>query len=192
MKLLKIWRSLLLGLATLGFGGCSVDGPTAPRLSADPSAGLLSSLEGSLVSKDALVRNTTLANDITVTADIGTEGGTLAIPAAGFQLIVPPGAVVSRTVFTVTALSGNLVAYEFGPHRLKFRVPLRATQDLSNTRWRPLSLKPLVAGYFLERSDLDQTSATALVSEVIEGVTIPLSKQFKWRIDHFSGYVVAW
>jgi len=27
---------------------------------------------------------------------------------------------------------------------------------------------------------------------VIEGVTIPLSKQFKWRIDHFSGYVVAW
>jgi hypothetical protein len=53
MKLLKIWRSLLLGLATLGFGACSADGPTAPRLSADPSADLLSGLEGRPISKDA-------------------------------------------------------------------------------------------------------------------------------------------
>jgi hypothetical protein len=133
-----------------------------------------------------------LVNDITVSAVIGYEGGTVTIPAAGFQLVVPPGAVASRTVFTVTAVSGNLVAYEFGPHGLKFSVPLRARQDLSNTLWRPISLKPLVAGYFLERSDLDQTNAKALVSEVIEGVTVPLSKQFKWKIDHFSGYIVAW
>jgi hypothetical protein len=189
MKHLKIWRSLL---AVLGLGACSVDAPTAPRLPEAGSAGLVSELEGTLVSKDALTRKTALANDITVSAVIDKSGGTLTIPEAGFELTVPEGAVVSPTEFTVTAISGSLVAYEFGPHGLTFRVPLRAKQNLSGTNWRPLNLKTLVAGYFLERADLDESDAKALISEVIEGLTSPLSKQFNWQIQHFSGYIVAW
>jgi len=192
MNHLKIWRSLLLGLATFGLGGCSVDGPTAPELSESASPALVTDLAGGLVSKDALTRKTALTRDITVSASIGKAGGKLAIPAAGFELTVPAGAVNSATVFTVTAIRGNLVAYEFGPHGLKFRVPLKARQDLSGTNWRPVNLKPLVAGYFLERADLDPSAAKALVSEVIQGLTVPLSKQFNWQIEHFSGYVVAW
>lgn len=192
MKQLKIWRSFLLGLATLGFAGCSADSPTAPRLPEAGSAGLITDLAGTLVSKDALTRKTALTQDVTVSAVIGRSGGRLRIPAAGFELIVPKDAVTSPTVFTVTAVRGTLVAYEFGPHGLKFRVPLEARQDLSGTNWRPLNLKPLIAGYFLERADLDEANATALVSEVIEGLTLPLDKQFNWQIEHFSGYVVAW
>jgi hypothetical protein len=192
MKQFKIWRSFLLGLATFGFGGCSADAPTAPRLPEAGSAGLITDLVGTLVSKDALTRKTALTQDITVSAVIGKSGGILRIPAAGFELTVPEGAVTSPTAFTVTAIQGNLVAYEFGPHGLKFRVPLKARQDLSGTNWRPINLKPLVAGYFLERADLDEGDAKALVSEVIEGLTIPLDKQFNWQIQHFSGYVVAW
>jgi hypothetical protein len=187
MKHFKSWRSLLLGLAGFGLAGCSVDGATAPKRPDGPSAALL----GNLLTKDALTRKTELTSDITVSAVIGKAGGRLTIPAAGFELTVPAGAVVSETVFTVTAISGTLVAYEFGPHGLKFRVPLRAAQDLSGTTWRQVSL-PLTAGYFLDKADLDESSKTALVSEVIEGTTSLISKRFAWQIEHFSGYVVAW
>lgn len=192
MKHLKIWRSLLLALATIGVAGCGTDSPTAPKLQNDASPGLITDLVGGLVKKSALTRKTALTKDITVSATIGKAGGKLTIPAAGFELTVPAGAVKTNTVFTVTAVQGTLVAYEFGPHGLKFGVGLKARQDLSGTNWQPLSLKPLIAGYFLERSQLDQLNAVALVSELISGVTTPLTKQFNWNIGHFSGYVVAW
>ena len=192
MKHLKIWRSFLLVLASIGVAGCSIEAPTAPKVADQPSTGLVTDLLGGLVSKDALTRRTPLARDLTRSATIGREGGRLEIPAAGFELTVPRGAVKSPTRFTVTALKGKLVAYEFGPHGIAFKVALRASQDLSVTTWRPLSLKPLVAGYFLEKSHLDQRGETALLAEVIEGLTIPLTREFNWRIEHFSGYVVAW
>lgn len=192
MKHFKIWRSLLLGLASIGLGGCSVDSPTAPKLTTGASQGLVTNLVGGLVTKDALTRKTALSSDITVSMVIGKAGGRLTIPAAGFELTVPAGAVTSATVFTVTAIPGSLVAYEFGPHGLKFRVPLTARQDLSGTNWRPINLKPLVAGYFLDLASLDQTNEKALLSEVIQGLTITQSKEFHWQIEHFSGYVVAW
>ncbi len=192
MKHLKIWRSFLLALATIGVAACGTDSPTAPKLQNDASTGLVSDLLGGLFKKEALTRKTALTKDITVSAVIGKAGGRLTIPAAGFEVTVPAGAVTSNTVFTVTAIRGTLVAYEFGPHGQKFRASLKASQDLSGTNWRPLSLKPLIAGYFLERAHLDQVNAIALVSEVIKGLTIPLTKQFNWQIDHFSGYVVAW
>ena len=113
-------------------------------------------------------------------------------PAAGFELVVPRYAVKKSTRFTVTAIKGKLVAYEFGPHGTNFPRSLQAKQDLSVTDWNLLSLRPLTAGYFADRSDLNLLRATALVSEIIRGLTIPLTKQFNFPIDHFSGYVVAW
>jgi hypothetical protein len=124
--------------------------------------------------------------------DIDQDGGRLSIPAAGFELIVPKNAVKKSTKFTVTALKGKLVAYEFGPHGTTFPRALQAKQDLSGTDWNLLALRPLSAAYFADKSDLNLARATALVSEVLSGATSPLTKQFSWPIEHFSGYIVAW
>ena len=192
MKQLKVWRSIVLAFTAMGFAGCSADSPTAPKFQSDPSAGLVTDLLGGLLTKNVLERKTALTRDITVSAVIGDKGGTLSIPAAGFTVTIPAGAVKGPTNFSVTALKGTLVAYEFGPHGIKFARSLTARQDLNVTKWGLLSLRPLVAGYFADKSQLNVSDATALVSEVLNGVIAPLSQQFTFKIDHFSGYVVAW
>ena len=192
MKQLKIWRSIVLAFTAMGFAGCSADSPTAPKFQSDPSSGLVTDLLGGLLKKNVLERKTALTKDITVSAVIGEKGGTLSIPAAGFTVTIPAGAVNAPTNFSVTAIKGTMVAYEFGPHGIKFAKSLVARQDLNVTKWGLLSLRPLVAGYFADRSALDLRNATALVSEVLSGVIAPLSQQFTFKIDHFSGYVVAW
>jgi hypothetical protein len=188
----RIWRSIRLGLAALGLAGCAADSSLGPKVPDGAAPGLLGDVLGSLVRKDVLTRRTPLARDIEVSAVIGRSGGRLAIPAAGIEVIVPPRAVTSNTRFTLRAIAGTLVAYEFEPHGIRFRVPLVAKQDLGKTNHRLLSLRPLTAGYFAERSQLDLGNATALVSEVIQGLLVPLTGQFAWPIEHFSGYIVAY
>jgi hypothetical protein len=192
MKRFSAWHSLKVLISSLALAACGAETITAPKIATEASPGLVSGLLGGLVPKDALTRTQALPRDITVSAVIGSEGGTLSIPAAGFQLTIPRNAVTGPTHFTVTALKGKLVAYEFGPHGIQFKKSLQARQDLDATEWRLLALKPLIAGYFLDKSDLDQRGATALVAEVIKGITVPLTKQFSFQIDHFSGYIVAW
>ena len=192
MKRKSLWHSIRLAFASLGLVACAADPVTAPKISAEANPGLVSDLLGGLFRKDVLTRKQELTKDITVTAVIGSNGGRLEIPAAGFELVVPRNAVKKSTRFTVTAIKGKLVAYEFGPHGTNFPRSLQAKQDLSVTDWNLLSLRPLTAGYFADRSDLNLQRATALVSEIIRGLTIPLTKQFNFPIDHFSGYVVAW
>ena len=192
MKQINPWRSLLAIVASLGLAACATESPTAPKLAGEADKALVSELVGGLVSKDALTWKNPLAEDIKVSAVIGKEGGSLSIPAAGFYLTIPEGAVQEPTDFTVTALKGKLVAYEFGPHGITFKKALQARQDLGPTDWRLLQLRPLVAGYFSDEAHLDYSAKTALLSEVITGVTTPLTKQFKFSIEHFSGYVVAW
>lgn len=193
MKHHRIFRTLLLALAAIGLAGCAADSLMAPpKVQADASAELAGDLPGGLLTKNVLERKTALTRDITVSAIIGDKGGTLSIPAAGFTVTIPAGAVRAPTKFTVTALKGSLVAYEFGPHGITFARSLSARQDLLVTQWSVFEPRPLVAGYFADRSALDLNNATALVSELLVGVVAPLSQQFTFKIDHFSGYVVAW
>lgn len=192
MKQLNLWRSIVLAFTAMGFAGCSADSPTAPKFQSDPSAGLATDLRSGLLKMNVLERKTALTKDITVSAVIGDKGGRLSIPAAGFTVTIPAGAVKAPTKFSVTAIKGTMVAYEFGPHGIKFANSLIAQQDLNATKWDVLSVRPLVAGYFADRSALDLTNSTALLSEVLSGVIAPLSQRFSFKIDHFSGYVVAW
>jgi hypothetical protein len=107
MKQLKIWRSLLAALASIGLTACAADAPTSPKVSGQASSGLITELADGLVSKDALVRKNALPQDITVKAVIGKDGGTIAIPEAGFYVTIPAGAVKDETEFTVTALKAS-------------------------------------------------------------------------------------
>ncbi len=106
-----------------------------------------------------VTRAVPLKQNISVSAVIGQDGGTISIPDAGLTLVVPPGAVTSSTKFTATALAGRLVAYEFEPHGTKFAVPLRFTQDLKKLSLLGVVTAPVLDGaYFTDASRLNQTA----------------------------------
>lgn len=185
----KTWRHLRL-LALAALAGCGVDRPTAPA-ALTPSAPN-QSLVGGLTTVQPLQRRVPLADDISVSAVIGLRGGVISIPRAGFQLVVPAGAVSAPTTFRVTALEGSAIAYEFEPHGVTFPRELRAAQDLSHAR-NVLSLAPLLkAGYFADRKQIGANGLFALVSEIFPGSIDLRLTHFRWDIPHFSGYIVAW
>ena len=134
-----------------------------------------------------------LQQNISVSAVIGPDGGTISIPDAGLTLVVPPGAVTSSTNFTATALAGRLVAYEFEPRGTKFPVPLRFTQDLKKVSLLGVVTAPVLDGaYFTDTSRLNQTLGIAAVSEILPATVDLLRLRVGFPINHFSGYLVSW
>jgi hypothetical protein len=185
----KLWRSLQVGLAALGLAGCATDSTTAPPVvptQASPA------LLGTLLTKHAVNWKWEYKNDITVSATIDASGGTITMPGSGFTLVVPPKAVTKAVKFSVTAVKGKIVAFEFAPHGMKFPVALIAKQNLDYTSWNYLQGVLLQAGYFSDRTSLFQDAGLVLVSETISGTTSLLTHEFTWPIKHFSGYAVAW
>jgi hypothetical protein len=197
--------ALLVVLAT----ACNVESPSAP-VSAGPApqlavpadgapaqdllGGLLGGTVGALTntlgltSANGILRTKPLPNPITVTKTIGRSGGVLSIPAAGVTVIVPAGALDADTRITMTARAGSLLAYDFAPHGVAFRVPLVFNQSLNGTNAGLLSPLGLKLGYYSDPSLLGKT--TALVSEVVTGLTSILTRTFTAPIKHFSGYIV--
>ena len=140
-----------------------------------------------------VTRTMPLAQDITVSAVIGSNGGTLTIPEAGLTLVVPAGAVSSDVTFTATALAGKIVAYDFEPHGTKFAVPLQFNQDLRKTNLLATVTTSRIDGaYFDDKSRLNQASGTAFVSEVRSATVNLLQFRASFPIDHFSGYLISW
>jgi ZU5 domain len=186
LRLPRVLGTLLAFVAA----SCSSD-PVSPAAKT-PAAPNAIFLLDQLVPVKGLTRDRELAKDLTVSEVIGSRGGTIEIPEAGFQLVVPKNAVKQDTRFQVTAIRGKLVAYEFEPHGTTFRVSLSARQSLSGTNATLLNSMFLRGAYFPDRSLLDVQKATAEVSELIGGLFTPLTKTFAFPIDHFSGYVIAW
>jgi hypothetical protein len=167
---------------------------TAPTLQSPTAAQALQVGQlpiGTLTAMRPLTRRAPLRSDLTASANIGPAGGTLRLPQAGFTLTVPAGAVAALTHFSVTALAGSDVAYEFEPHGTVFGRPLSAVQELRGTR-RALIQSTLKAGYFADRSALSVRGVGTMVSEQIAGALDPRRNAFRWPIQHFSGYIVAW
>ena len=139
----------------------------------------------------ALTRTVPLAGTIVVTATIGAEGGTISVPEAGFRMTVPKGTVRRNTTFTVKALAGSMVAYEFFPEG-KWQTKIEMEQDLRVTSWSTLPTAPLLkAGYFRSTSDLNFSTNEATVSELLPVQLDTILRWVRWRVDHFSGYMVA-
>ncbi|NUO39279.1 MAG: hypothetical protein HOQ17_01785 [Gemmatimonadaceae bacterium] len=167
-----------------------VDGAPAHDLLGGLVGGTVGALTNTLglTSANGILRNTPLPYPITVSKTIGRAGGVLSIPAAGVSVVVPVGALSGDTKITMTARAGSLLAYDFEPHGVQFNVPLVFNQDLNGTNAGLLSPLGLKLGYYSDPSLLGTT--TALVSELITGVTNLLSRTFTAPIKHFSGYVV--
>jgi hypothetical protein len=173
--------------------------PVAPPDAAQPEALLglnipiLDHLLGTGDTVVVLQRARALPSNITVTQLIGSGGGTISVPDAGLTVSVPAGAVSYPTNFTVTALAGRPVAYEFGPHGAKFAKPLTMTQDLGVTFLNEQSLRYMHfhAGYFSSRTNLIDWLLRAVVSELLPASADADNMVVRFNVSHFSGYLVA-
>lgn len=138
-----------------------------------------------------------LAKDVSVSADIGPQGGEIKINEAGAKIDFPPGALRENTRITMTAKAGWNVAYEFAPHGITFDKPVKIQQDLKYTlAYRMKDAKSLTAGYYqqdLNGSFLDRWKLFARVSELRHvDVDHPANPRVaKFYIYHFSGYLMS-
>ena len=179
-------------LAVFLLAGCARDAtaPLSPTGATPPEPP--SALFG-LQPVRGVTRSTPLATDISVSAVIGKQGGTITIPEAGLTLVVPPNAVSSDVKFTATALAGRAVAYDFQPHGTKFAVPLRFQQDLRKTSLLPTLTAPLLDGaYFADKNQINRQTGLGFVNEIVPATVDLLRFHVGFPIDHFSGYLVSW
>ena len=184
MRIRTFAGAFVLGL-TLLTAGCT-DTPTQSPVETEPKFGLLDStlpsldLVGTQVS--VLERPSPLASDEVVTRTIGRGGGIIRLPGAGLTVIVPRYALRADTEITVTAPAGNLYGYHFEPHGLEFRRAVTVLQDLSlSTLLDPGSLS---AVYFNGELEPEVTVLESLSLWLLRSLGI-------FRIEHFSGYVIA-
>ena len=195
-----------LAFVTLAFAASCVDStaPSSDRSGVtqnSPSGSLLDSglgggLGGGLVqvvdtTVTALQRLVPLLSDVTRSAVIGADGGSIEIPEAGFRLDVPKNALDVPTVITVTAVQGSATAYEFEPQGIVLNKRLLFTQDLSVTSALSNLLGTQFTGaYFTSRDDIFPTG-TAAVHELLPTRVDPFALTVQFPIRHFSGYLVA-
>lgn len=133
-----------------------------------------------------------LTQDITVSAVIGSAGGTLSLPQTGLTITVPAGAVSGPTLFSVTALHGQMVAYQFEPHGTKFAVPLQMAQDLGVLDAASLAkMSALSVGYFADQSALDDNDDQGQCSEYTAKMLDAANNRLVFWVKHFSGYMVS-
>jgi hypothetical protein len=132
---------------------------------------------------NVLRRTTPLLADEVKSARVGLLGATIVLPKAGLTVVVPPLAAPLGTTITVKAPKGDLVGYEFGPHGIRFRLPVVLTQDLTKTNSTGL-LKPIVGGYF--------TGPLGPVVQCLELLKVNVLNLIAvMPVTHFSGYVIA-
>lgn len=183
----RFFSVLLMG-AVVAISGCDTPAPTDFQASEVEQLGVLApGLLGSGSEVTVLERTKPLASELSVTQVIGRDGGVIEISEAGLTVSFPQGALTRPTEITVTAPSGNLVGYHFAPHGLKFHESVTVHQDLSLTEARLGStvLGSLSAAYFAGDLDPKVLALEVLDLSILDG----LLAQFK--IDHFSGYVIA-
>ena len=185
-----------VALAAVALAACGDPvGPVASPARPSLDRGAVAAPEIAVV---ALKRLKPLDGALTASAVIDRRGGELQIRKAGITVKVPSGAVSAPTRFTVTALAGDLVAYEFEPHGIQFARPLEAAQELRVTTLgnnghnsTEVALSELRAAYFPTTQSLDFDRGVARVLE-FEPTTIDLhGHEVRWEIRHFSGYMVS-
>ena len=196
-------RKLLFVLGatvTLGIAnGCGSESALAPanheRYSALDIIPAQGAVRASIDTVVTLSRAVLLTRDVSASAIIGPEGGTLEIAASGGRITFPPGALTTRMRVTMTAKAGWNVAYEFAPHGITFAVPVIVEQSLGNLLASG-GARALQAGYYQDDLDavlVDTRQSLARVTELrqvlLDRPTDPRVARF--FISHFSGYIMS-
>jgi hypothetical protein len=175
--------SLVASLLGCGDPTATQDAALPPGL---PHYGVLSWPQKAIGAK----RSTTFDGDVSVSGLIGPSGGALNIKEAGLRVVFPVGAVDKWVWVTVTAKRGDALAYDFQPHGLTFKVPVKLTQRLPNID-TTTPLKNVFLGYFPNAESLDPVTRTAVITEALPAEIGLEDDLVRARIYHFSGYLVA-
>lgn len=167
--------------------------PTAPAKPAAVAAAPVVRPDGNLVDITNGILNltnglTTLVSDLLLpcnvtteqwnTANIGPEGGRLDV--GPHSLVIPRGALKSRTQITAHAVRGKHVLVEFSPSGLQFAQPSSLTLSYGACK---VSGKPVQVVYL--KSD-------TTVTEKEPSQDFPKQKWVVGTIKHFSSYAVAY
>ncbi len=194
MKLPAFLSRRAVSLLAFTVAACSADpiGPAAASPKMDFDAYLAKHSSSSVVG--VLERTDVLKKNITVSATISKKGGTIEIKDAGVTLVVPANALngASSMTFTVTALAGNAVSYEFGPHGTTFSAPLTIVQELKKTSWDKVKdLSGIEGAYFADQAQLSPDGTLAVVDE-FRPTNVEFEKnKISFTVDHFSGYLIS-
>lgn len=191
--------SILAASAALAYGCGEIAAPAAPE---QPAHGLVGNVLGTvtevLTPVTVLQRTTPLAQDISVSEEIGKNGGIIEIREAGLKFIVPKNALTpprskGSVTITVTALKGDDVAYTFEPHGLEFREPVRIEQEFkgTNAEKNKALIASLEGAYFPSVNHLDPVRGLASVLEFRPTSMDVTGSKVKFTVDHFSGYLIA-
>ncbi len=159
---------------------------------------------------DVLKRTTPLPNDVSITTTVtNAQGGTMNLSAAGMFVRIPPGSLgadVASVDVTLTALAGEDVAFEFGPHGLEFTQPISIYVSTNGTEaqgYTPTSVDQTTtgaaSGYGGTNQALDSFlgvyyTGDAATGPVTPEQTFPVFFKWSWLVfqtDHFSGYAMA-
>lgn len=211
----RFFRSLLLVVTAVGVMSCTDSIPTQPVAPTTAQNGLLSGLVGGVVDllgqAVRVIGFQTDPNGIpvnavqwspshdnqtrTVSATIGVNGGTLAIPGSDFTITFPYGALTQPTNITITSDNSGYVSYDMQPHGLTFLKPVIVTQRLNNTAvyGTPKALNSF--GAYFAKDLLDLSGILSALE--IETTTIFLNPRTgqadveTWILNHFSRYMLA-
>ena len=178
-------------VALTSFAAACADAPSAPVQSAmQPGDAPAYAMLSTAATASVLTRVTPLSRPVQASAVIGSEGGTLTLPATGLTLTVPAGAVSRATTFTVSAPAGGGVWYDFEPSGARFAQPLTITQDLRSANMSGV-VKSAVEGAYFTDGTRSETSKTAKVTEVLPVTFNATGTALSFKVTHFSGYMVS-
>lgn len=169
--------------------GCSNDGTTAP---ASPLTEIRKEVVDPAIISPVLERKKAIRANRTNHFRVDQRGGWFSIPEAGLYIYVPANAVSAPMTISAKALTGDLMAYEFGPHGTKFNVPLQMYQDLDLAHITAhTDLSKFEVGYFADENTLDFRTDRVAVNEFIPTGIVFEGRAVRFEVSHFSGYVIA-
>jgi hypothetical protein len=135
--------------------------------------------------------------DLSASAVIGRDGGTLSIPGADFSMTIPAGALDAPTTIRVVATAGIYVVYDMYPHGVQFRQPVTAVQGLSTIAgYGTPSGNTVRTAYLPNGKELIRGDGFAAATELQAATTYyygadPIAETHEWILNHFSRYILV-
>jgi len=176
-------RKLLLSSRLVFFG--LLAGTVALTLSCSDRSALSVEGQSNVTLIDSLSKSTDLLSCTplpydSASQDIGPLGGTINVGPHTF--VVPAGALDSTVTITAVAPSDSVNRVLFQPDGLQFNTPASLTLSYANCNSLGALLPKRVA----------HVDASLLVLDFLQSVNHPFSQSVTGRVNHFSGYAVAW
>ena len=142
-------------------------------------------------------------SQMTVTRTIGADGGVMEFRDLGASIVFPEGTLSNTITIEAKAIAGSVIAFEFSPHDIEFRVPAQIRIDARMLA--PGWVGSLESGDGLDehggkvlRRHLSKLIGVYYVGSHTDGVapleTLPMyldGRDVVLEVNHFCGYAVA-